>query len=171
LQAFQQALTRVDAATVHIVRTFFPDSRAPPPRERVYEILDRFTTTNLSSRLLAASQTESSSISCNICFEDYAESDAAIVLPCHSSHHFHQIFIRVRTLFLSHYSIIYVPLICFFLISLQDWLQRLLPQSLTCPICRASVGSNDTRERNSLSMLQLAHTGEAVFAVRDGNYF
>ncbi|PLW57861.1 hypothetical protein PCANC_00989 [Puccinia coronata f. sp. avenae] len=132
-RAFQLALRHVDATTVRIVRRFFTNSsrtvsppRVIPQRIGVNEILDTLTATNLSSLLSEISQAEpsTSSIRCAICHEDYVESDVVIVLACHSSHHFHQICIR-------------------------GWFQRLYPAPLTCPNCRALVGTTDPAVRNS----------------------
>jgi uncharacterized protein (DUF362 family) len=52
--------------------------------------------------LLEASQTGPSSISCAVCFEEYVESDTVIILPCHPSHRFHRICLRVKSLFFIH---------------------------------------------------------------------
>jgi hypothetical protein len=100
LPAFRLAVSHVDVALSRIILgIFFPDLFPPSRRGIVNQILSRLTATDLSSLLLNASQT---AISCAICWEDYVESDVIIVLPCHSSHHFHRNCIRVRSFFFAH---------------------------------------------------------------------
>ncbi|KNZ56891.1 hypothetical protein VP01_2293g1, partial [Puccinia sorghi] len=53
---------------------------------------------------------------CCICMEGYAACGNFVVLPCHDSHHFHRACIK-------------------------RWLDELIPEPLSCPICRRDVHS------------------------------
>ncbi|PLW54730.1 hypothetical protein PCANC_03666 [Puccinia coronata f. sp. avenae] len=124
--AYRLALRHVDIAFPRMIaEMFFPDLFQPASRRAIADqILNRLTATNLSSMLLEASQTGTSSISCAVCFEEYVESDTVIILPCHPSHRFHRICLR-------------------------DWAEESLPERLTCPICRAPLRTTSSQERDS----------------------
>ncbi|KAH9444906.1 hypothetical protein MJO28_013039 [Puccinia striiformis f. sp. tritici] len=81
-------------------------------RQEIHTMLDSFT--NASIAALPSDGTQTDSLNCVICKECYLESDVTVSLPCHNSHHFHRACIL-------------------------DWLQTLVPEPLTCPICRATV--------------------------------
>ncbi|KAI9620745.1 hypothetical protein H4Q26_013415 [Puccinia striiformis f. sp. tritici PST-130] len=87
-------------------------ARIEMAREDVHTLLDSYT--NASIAALPSDGTQTDSPSCTICQEHYVESDVTVSLPCHNSHHFHRACIL-------------------------DWLQTLVPDPLTCPICRATV--------------------------------
>ncbi|KAI9624144.1 hypothetical protein H4Q26_017007 [Puccinia striiformis f. sp. tritici PST-130] len=87
-------------------------ARIEMARQDVHTLLDSFT--NASIAALPSDGTQTDSPSCTICQEHYVESDVTVSLPCHNSHHFHRACIL-------------------------DWLQTLVPEPLTCPICRATL--------------------------------
>ncbi|KNE98811.1 hypothetical protein PSTG_07998 [Puccinia striiformis f. sp. tritici PST-78] len=87
-------------------------SRIEIARQEVDTLLDSLT--NASIAALPSNGTQTDSPSCTICQEHYVESDVTVSLPCHNSHHFHRACIL-------------------------DWLQTLVPEPLTCPICQAAV--------------------------------
>ncbi|POW18318.1 hypothetical protein PSHT_05966 [Puccinia striiformis] len=87
-------------------------ARIEMARQDVHTLLDSYI--NASIAALPSDGTQTDSPSCTICQEHYVESDVTVSLPCHNSHHFHRACIL-------------------------DWLQTLVPEPLTCPICRTAV--------------------------------
>ncbi|KAI9624138.1 hypothetical protein H4Q26_017001 [Puccinia striiformis f. sp. tritici PST-130] len=102
---------------IHLNRTeeeFIRVINSPARLEMTRQVIDAFLAnyTNASIPVLPSDGSQTDPPSCAICLEGYVESDVTMSLPCHSSHHFHQACIL-------------------------DWLQTLIPEPLTCPICRA----------------------------------
>ncbi|KNE87677.1 hypothetical protein PSTG_18932, partial [Puccinia striiformis f. sp. tritici PST-78] len=115
-------IANMDRATaqligIHLNRTeeeFIRVINSPARLEMTRQVIDAFLAnyTNASIPVLPSDGSQTDPPSCAICLEGYVESDVTMSLPCHSSHHFHQACIL-------------------------DWLQTLIPEPLTCPICRA----------------------------------
>ncbi|KNZ60864.1 hypothetical protein VP01_148g11 [Puccinia sorghi] len=66
----------------------------PPGARNQAGIIDDFITTLAIS--LRSTTPKSEMSVCAICLDTYLENDVVVVLPCHTTHHFHRACIQVR---------------------------------------------------------------------------
>ncbi|WAR55766.1 hypothetical protein PtB15_6B509 [Puccinia triticina] len=81
-------------------------------RQHVDGLLNDSVNTDLEA--LESDPSLSRPLLCTVCLEEYVEGVVIVLLPCHPSHHFHRDCIH-------------------------RWLQALVPEPFTCPICRAVI--------------------------------
>lgn len=84
------------------------DQRFRPPQVDCQSILDTLNNTTVGA--LGATGYPNDALECSICLEHYLPEQVLVVLPCHTSHHFHRN-------------------------CLEDWLTN----HSTCPLCRNSL--------------------------------
>ncbi|KNZ64257.1 hypothetical protein VP01_104g5 [Puccinia sorghi] len=64
------------------------------PAQHLDVLLDNFTNTNAAS--MTSTSLESVTLACTICMDAYLSNDTVVILPCHTTHHFHRGCIQVR---------------------------------------------------------------------------
>ncbi|KAH9464121.1 hypothetical protein MJO28_002246 [Puccinia striiformis f. sp. tritici] len=123
-EEIRRVIENLDSDTAELINTFVAETedelvhlittpaRIEMARQEVRALLDSHINARIAALPLDSTQTDSPS--CAICLEEYVESDLTVSLQCHHSHHFHRDCIL-------------------------DWLESLVPEQLTCPICRAEV--------------------------------
>ncbi|OAV89036.1 hypothetical protein PTTG_28835 [Puccinia triticina 1-1 BBBD Race 1] len=104
--------TLMDDTASEIMQLLQEPGSAPMTADLVNDLLDDLVNTDLEA--IASNSFLRSPLLCTVCLEEYVEGVAIVILPCHPSHHFHRECIH-------------------------DWLQALVPQPFTCPICRAII--------------------------------
>lgn len=79
--------------TTHLSAQLFRTWTASLPARN---LLDNLTHINAAS--MTSTAPGSTTLACSICLDSYLPSDTLVVLPCHTTHHFHRRCIHVRIL-------------------------------------------------------------------------